>query len=74
MHGNVWEWVEDCYADSYAGAPTNGAAVTSGSRTYRVARGGSWSSSPRYLRSAYRNRDTPTYRGNGLGFRLARTL
>ena len=29
MHGNVWEWVEDCYKDSYAGAPTDGSAVTS---------------------------------------------
>ena len=42
MHGNAWEWVEDCYEDSYsAGQPTNGSAYTKGSCSIRVSRGGS---------------------------------
>ncbi len=74
MAGNVWEWVEDCYHDTYAGAPSDGSAWTSGACTYRVLRGGSWGSDPRYLRSADRNGDTPTYRSGVIGFRIARTL
>ena len=42
VHGNVYDWVEDCYHDSYNGAPTDGSAWTSGDCTYRVLRGGSW--------------------------------
>ena len=42
MHGNVWEWVEDCWNDSYYGAPTQGEAWTSGDCAQRVLRGGSW--------------------------------
>ena len=42
MHGNVWEWVEDCWNDSYAGAPSDGRAWTSGDCSRRVIRGGSW--------------------------------
>ena len=54
MHGNVWEWVEDCYKDSYAGAPTDGSAVTSPDCSLRILRGGAWNYYPRLLRSAYR--------------------
>ncbi len=75
MHGNVWEWVQDCSAGNYsAGQPSNGSAYTSGSCSYRVLRGGSWAGDPQYLRSADRNGDVPTIRGNALGFRVARTL
>ena len=42
MHGNVWEWVEDCWNDSYEGAPDDGSAWTSGDCGRRVLRGGSW--------------------------------
>jgi formylglycine-generating enzyme required for sulfatase activity len=42
MHGNVWEWVEDCYHDSYDGAPTDGSAWISPDCTNHVVRGGSW--------------------------------
>lgn len=74
MHGNVYEWVQDCYQDSYANAPTDGGAVTGNNSCVRVFRGGSWSLSPRYLRSAYRVRLGPDYRFYYLGFRVARTL
>jgi formylglycine-generating enzyme required for sulfatase activity len=72
--GNVWEWVEDCYRDSYAGAPTDGTAVTSGDCGQRVMRGGSWLTNPRELRSAYRSRDTVERRRNSYSLRVARAL
>ena len=74
VHGNVWEWVEDCYHDSYEGAPVDGSAWVSGDCSYRVMRGGSWNDSPRNLRSASRLRNTTGYRSNSNGFRVARTL
>ena len=58
MHGNVWEWVEDCYNDSYVGAPTDGSAWESGDCGVRVVRGGSWINDPWFLRSASRDRST----------------
>jgi formylglycine-generating enzyme required for sulfatase activity len=74
MRGNVWEWLEDCYHDSYRGAPTDGSAWTTTDCGRRVVRGGSWSSFPRDLRAADRFRNSPRFRVNGNGFRLARTL
>jgi formylglycine-generating enzyme required for sulfatase activity len=78
MHGNVWEWVEDVWHDSYEGAPSDGAAWTEGegknSSPYRVVRGGSWINSPRDLRSAIRGRVEPDYRNYDAGFRVSRTL
>ncbi len=75
MHGNVWEWVEDCYGD-YAGAPTDGSARTTGcdSTMYAVFRGGSWYNGPQSLRSASRNWHWPSVRGASLGFRLVQDL
>ena len=74
VHGNVGEWVKDCYNDSYRGAPTDGSAWESGDCSRRVLRGGSWSYVPRNLRAAYRVRGTSDYRYGYLGFRVARTL
>ncbi len=74
MHGNVWEWVEDCYNNSLANTPTNGAANTTLGCSYRVFRGGGWNYSAQILRSAIRFRSTPTIRDVSLGFRVARTL
>ena len=55
VHGNVWEWVEDCEHRHYVGAPTDGSAWTSGGDcSRRVLRGGSWDRNPRNLRSADR--------------------
>ena len=72
MSGNVWEWVEDCYHDSYTGAPMDGSARTGNSCEMRVLRGGSWGSSPGLARSATRFRNTPAKRFDYYGFRLAR--
>ena len=71
MHGNVWEWVQDCDHDSYVGAPTDGSAWTSGDCSVRVIRGGSWDGYPRHLRSAIRRGYARSYRHNYVGFRLA---
>ncbi len=74
VHGNVWEWVQDCHHDGYAGAPANGSAWETGQCDRRVARGGSWNLAPKYLRSAYRISESSGYRHNYVGFRVARTL
>ena len=75
MHGNVWEWVEDCWHDNYYGAPTDGRAWTTACNgNYRVLRGGSWINVPTGLRSAIRDRLTPGIRDYVIGLRLARTL
>ena len=72
VHGNVWEWVEDCWYGDYHGAPLDGSAwVTGGNCGNRVLRGGSWYDYPRYLRSAVRYRDGPWVRDYNLGFRVA---
>jgi formylglycine-generating enzyme required for sulfatase activity len=74
MHGNVWEWVDDCWNDSYKGARDEGSAWTTGDCSRRVLRGGSWGNDPRYLRSAYRDWDVTGDRDDDAGFRVARTL
>ena len=74
MHGNVSEWVQDCYKDSYSGAPTDGSAMTSTACDLRVLRGGSWGNYPPSLRSAFRLGLQPGFHLIDLGFRVARTL
>ena len=74
MVGNVWEWTEDCWNESYQGAPAVGSAWTNGDCSRRVVRGGSWNTIPDYLRSAARYRVNSGDRNDLLGFRVARTL
>ena len=74
MHGNAWEWVRDCWNESYAGAPNNGGAWERGDCSHRVLRGGSWVGFSRNLRSAYRLWIQTGYRNGDVGFRVARTL
>jgi formylglycine-generating enzyme required for sulfatase activity len=78
MHGNVWEWVEDCWNSSYTDKPdslkASGAAWTTGNCVGRVLRGGSWGNFSQYLRSAVRGREFWGDRSDSIGFRLARTL
>ena len=73
-HGNVWEWVEDCWNGNYRGAPSDGSPWTSGDCSRRVLRGGSWKYKPGNLRSTNRSRSWPGNRVNFDGFRVARTL
>ena len=75
--GNVWEWTQDCWHDSFANAPTDGSAwleQDKGACVRRVVRGGAWNIIPQLLRSAYRGRITAEVANNDLGFRLARAL
>ena len=74
MHGNVREWVQDCWNNSYKGAPSNGSAWLSGTCTRRVLRGGSWYSAGRGLRAANRNWIPADNRYSEQGFRLAQDL
>ena len=74
MHGNVWEWTQDCWHDGYAGAPSNGEAWESGDCSVRVLRGGSWFDRPWGLRSASRFGNTAGDRDDDVGVRLTRTL
>jgi formylglycine-generating enzyme required for sulfatase activity len=74
VHGNVSEWVMDCWNASYDGAPLDGSAWLSGDCRQRVLRGGSWSSNPQDLRSAARHSGLSGWATAGTGFRVARTL
>ena len=74
MLGNVSEWVEDCWNDTYAGAPPDGAAWMSGNCKSRILRGGSWRNAPRVVRAAFRIRSGIGYHGGDIGLRVALTL
>jgi len=76
MHGNVWEWCEDDFHDSYNGAPIDGSAWVESDRTeaIRLLRGGSWHSIPRGCRSAYRNNNARDNRVSYVGFRVCCVL
>jgi len=74
VHGNVWEWVQDCWNGSYNGAPVDGSAWPTGDCGRRVLRGGSWSYVPGGLRAAVRSGDSSGVRYVNIGFRVGRTL
>jgi formylglycine-generating enzyme required for sulfatase activity len=74
VHGNVREWVEDCWNASLAGLPGDGAPRLTGDCSRRVLRGGAWSDEPQDLRSAKRSWEVPGTRQAEIGFRVARTL
>ena len=75
VHGNVAEWIEDCWHKNYEGAPVDGSAwTTKHSCNKRVLRGGSWANPPQSVRSAARGKLSSEKRTAGLGFRIARTL
>jgi len=76
-HGNVWEWVQDCWHDNNQSAPFNATAWMGGmvcADHRRVLRGGSWSDFPDVVRAASRIGYNPDFRDFTLGFRLARIL
>lgn len=82
MHGNVEEWVEDCFSfmNDADDLPTDGSAFTLRSGSQRAFcsdhafRGGSYRSGPQSIRSATRGAVSADKRATALGFRVARTL
>jgi formylglycine-generating enzyme required for sulfatase activity len=74
VHGNVWEWTEDCWNERNSGNPGNGSAKATGDCKRRVVRGGSWFNTSRRLRSADRAGEPTVSRSSILGFRIGRTL
>jgi len=74
MHGNVYEWVEDCWNASYSGAPSDGSAWLDGDCSKRVLRSTTWMDYPRDAHSAIRVRFVSSLRNAITGFRIARTL
>ena len=73
VHGNVYEWVEDCMNGSYDGAPKDGSAWISGDCSRRVIRGGAWNSEPKFVRSSYRIPAAPE-RWEVVEMRVARNI
>ena len=73
VHGNVDEWVADCWFGNFDTAPADGSART-GECGRRVLRGGSWYEAPAMLRAASRTGFYPGFRSNKIGFRVARAL
>jgi formylglycine-generating enzyme required for sulfatase activity len=75
MHGNVCEWVSDCWRPNYQGAPSDGSPWLEAAETKRrVIRGGAWDYLPRLLRNTWRDSLLQTIRRDNVGFRVALTL
>jgi formylglycine-generating enzyme required for sulfatase activity len=75
VHGNAYEWVEDCFKETYKEAPSDGSARNSADCPRRVLRSGSWDLGPSSLRAAARDLLIQDARGNSsVGFRVARML
>lgn len=74
VHGNVWEWVEDDFFETYDDAPLDGSAWLRSNWLYRVLRGGAWYSNPEELRAAKRDWNPTVVQGKYCGFRISRIL
>ncbi|MBI4754474.1 MAG: formylglycine-generating enzyme family protein [Betaproteobacteria bacterium] len=70
MHGNVWEWCQDCWHGDYKDAPDDGSAWETGDGVARVVRGGPWLVNPWNCRAASRYGWRPVSRRGGIGFRV----
>lgn len=74
IHGNLYEFVEDCWHESYVGAPDDGSPWVSDGCENRVQRDGSWKSRPSFVRAASRARVIANYWRDTFGIRVVREL
>lgn len=74
MHGNVWEWMADCWKKSYRGVAKNGSPHLKGNCNNRTQRGGSWFYGSNENRVSYRTSGDVDESSVTVGFRLARDL
>jgi formylglycine-generating enzyme required for sulfatase activity len=74
MHGNVYEWLADCWHDSYVGAPADGSPWLEKDCKISQIRGNDWGEAPIFSRSGNRNNIDPLNRGDWIGFRVVRDL
>jgi formylglycine-generating enzyme required for sulfatase activity len=74
VHGNAFEWVEDCWNDTYGNAPADGAARLTGDCSRHVRRGSAWNYIAATLRSAFRDSRPARFRGSNIGLRVARMI
>jgi formylglycine-generating enzyme required for sulfatase activity len=74
MLGNVFQWSDDCWHADYAGVPTDGSSRTYGDCSERELRGGSWFTTPEFVRASYRNHFGVNYRASSVGIRLIRDI
>jgi formylglycine-generating enzyme required for sulfatase activity len=74
MNGSVWEWVGDCWHNSYKDAPTDGTVWDQPNCTMRVIRGGSWREPAAYMVSSTRFKYDASVRNSQNGFRVARDV
>jgi formylglycine-generating enzyme required for sulfatase activity len=74
MLGNVFQWTEDCWHADYTGVPANGSSRTYGDCSERELRGGSWFTTPEFVRASYRNHFGVNYRASSVGIRLIRDI
>jgi len=74
MLGNVFQWTEDCWHADYTGAPIDGSARSDGDCSEHELRGGSWFSTPAYVRANYRNHFAADYLTSSVGIRLVRDI
>ena len=72
-HGNVWEWCQDWWHNSYKKAPSDGSAWASPTSDFRVFRGGGWYYDARNCRSSFRINVAPGFASTFIGFRVSRT-
>ena len=74
MHGNIWEWIEDCWTPTHEGAPADGRARLDGDCRSRVMRSGSWYYFSKNARSAWRFKNDARIKSYGIGMRVVRDL